>query len=81
MNNEFKTIPLKELEIIVQKVENFRDRYDIPLEVYEGMLQQQEAYWEFLQVNPSCYESKGTHDRAMTINRYICLLLNLKITE
>jgi hypothetical protein len=81
MKNELKIIPIKELEIIVQKVESFGDRYDIPLEVYECMLGDHEAYWELLQENPSCYENKEELDRAMTLNRYICLLINLKITE
>lgn len=81
MDSSLKVIPLKELESFAQRANDYASRYDIPEEVYQTLLDGQEAYYKFLQDNPDCYGSKKEWDQANVHNRFICLMLMIRISE
>jgi hypothetical protein len=76
-----KIIPLIELESLASKASDYARRYDIPEEVYQRLLKEQEFYYEFLQDNPKCYGNKKDWEQANVHNRFICLMLMLRISE
>jgi hypothetical protein len=79
MISNMRIIPLNEMESLAQRANDYCKRYDIPEEAYQGLLTEQEAYYEFLQKNPSCYYSKNDWEKALTHNRFICLMLMLRL--
>ncbi len=81
MNSKGRVIPIEELEQLVKKVDEYSERYDIPEEVYQSLLEEQEAYYEFLQNNPDCYQTRDQWEEAGVKNRFIVLLLMTRISE
>jgi hypothetical protein len=81
MSSTIRIIPLEELELLAKKANDFSIRYDIPEEVYHNLLNEQEAYYQFLESNPDCYGNKEDWEQAKVHNRFICLMLMLRISE
>jgi hypothetical protein len=76
-----RIIPLKDLEALAQKANEFSMRYDIPEEVYRNLIIEQESYYKFLENNPNCYGNKQDWEKAKVHNRFICLMLMIRISE
>jgi hypothetical protein len=81
MHTNIKIIPLNELELLVQKAEEYANRYDIPQEVYQSIHDEQEAYGNYLQENPDCYGNQKDWDQANVHNLYIRYVFMLRLSE
>jgi len=76
-----KVISLMELESLALRADDYVTRYDIPEDVYQSLLTEQETYYKFLQNNPDCYGNKKDWEKANVHNRFICFMLMLRISE
>lgn len=81
MTSITRVIPLKELESLALRADDYASRYDIPEEVYQSLHDEQEAYWEFMQANPDCYGTQEDWKQASVHNRFIVLVLLLRLSE
>ncbi len=81
LSHNLKVIPLDELELLAHKADEYANRYDIPEEVYQSLFDEQEAYWVFMQENPDCYGSEEAWKQASVHNRFIALVLLIRLNE
>lgn len=76
-----KFFTVKELEELAAKADEYCERYDIPQEVYESIMAEQEEFFEFLEKNPDCYGNKADWEQAKVHNRFIYVVLLIRVNE